>query len=287
MVNLYRKRDGWFYIGRAGFVLVIILTLIYIVFPFYWAFVSSLKPADELIQTPTTYWPTHITLTNYQAVLSDPQIIKGLINSGVISLSVVALSLIFGSLAAYALGRLKFRGKRIILYMMLSMTLFPQIAVLPGLFKIVEDFGLYGSILSLVTTYLVFTLPLTTWVLMVFYRSLPNDIEEAALVDGATFFQTFYIILLPLTAPAIVTTGLLAFIATWNEYLFALSFTVTNPDAQPVTVAMANFRGVVASAQPFGEIMAAAIIVTVPLLIIIFLFQHRIIAGLTAGAVKG
>jgi trehalose/maltose transport system permease protein len=273
------------YLERLAFVATVIVVILYLTFPFYWAVVSSLKEETELIQTPTTYWPNKLSLKNYMSVFNNPQITRGLLNSSIIGISVVSLSLIFGSFAAYALGRLGFRGKRMILYIILSMTLFPQITVLPGLFKIAEDFGLYGNITSLIGTYLVFTLPLTIWVLMTFYRALPDEIEEAAFVDGATFFQTFRMILLPLTAPAMVTTGLLAFIASWNEYLFALSLTVTNPNAQPVTVAMANFRGV-ASAEPFGEIMAATVIVTIPLMVLVFIFQHGIITGLTAGAVK-
>ncbi len=279
------KTSSSYLLERLGFAVVVLLVVLYLVFPFYWAVVSSLKEENELIQTPTTYWPNKISFSNYTAMFSNPQIGRGLINSTIIALSVVGLSLLFGSFAAYALGRLGFRGKRLVLYIILSMTLFPQIAVLPGLFKIVTDFGLYGNIISLISTYLVFTLPLTTWLLMTFYRSLPDELEEAAFVDGATFFQTFRIILLPLTAPAMVTTGLLAFIASWNEYLFALSLTVTNPGAQPVTVAMANFHAI-ASAEPFGEIMAATVIITIPLLIMVFIFQHGIIAGLTAGAIK-
>jgi trehalose/maltose transport system permease protein len=272
-------------VNRVVFYVLVAVVLVYLIFPLYWALTSSLKEEAELIQTPTTYWPTVLSFKNYEAVLSNPQIIKGLLNSTAIGLSVVALSLLFGSFAAFALGRLRFHGKRAVLYIILSMTLFPQIAVLPGLFKVVQDFGLYGNITGLITTYLVFTLPLTTWVLMTFYQSLPDEIEEAAFVDGATWFQTFRIIMLPLTVPAMVTTGLLAFIGSWNEYLYAISLTVTNPNAQPVTVAMANFRGT-ASAEPFGQIMAATVLITIPLLIIVFVFQHRIVTGLTAGAVK-
>jgi len=136
-------------------------------------------------------------------------------------------------------------------------------------------------------SYLIFTLPFTAWVLVAFFRALPGELEQAALVDGASPFQTFYMILLPLTAPALVTTGLLAFIAAWNEYLFALTFTLTAPQAQTVTVAISLFTGIVARQEPFGEILAAAIVVTVPLIVLVLIFQRRIVEGLTAGAVKG
>jgi trehalose/maltose transport system permease protein len=283
---MIQKRSSSFYLARIGFVITMGIVLFYLIFPFYWAFISSLKTENELIQPPATYWPQQITLENYRNVLSRPEILQGIINSAIVAGAVVVLSLTFGSFSAYALGRLQFRGKRPLLYIILSMTLFPQIAVLPGLFKIITDLRMYGSLWSLITTYLIFTLPLTTWILMTFYRSLPDELEQAALVDGATLFQTFYLILLPLTMPALVTTGLLTFIAAWNEYLFAASFTATSPNVQTVTVAIANFRGVLSHAEPFGEIMAATIIVTLPLLVLVLIFQQRIIYGLTAGAVK-
>src|SRR5579859_3926187 len=282
-----KKRTTTYYLGRIGLAALLLLVIFYLAFPFYWALVSALKTENELIQPPATYWPQTISLENFQNVLSSPEILRGILNSAIVAGAVVVLSLTLGSFSAYALGRLHFRGKRPILYIILSMTLFPQIAVLPGLFKVMADLGLYGNLVGLIATYLMFALPLTTWVLMTFYRNLPDEIEQAALVDGATFFQTFYLVLLPLTTPALVTTGLLAFIAAWNEFLFASSFTVTNPSVQTVTVAIANFRGAVSHAEPFGEIMAATIIVTVPLLILVLIFQRRIVYGLTAGAVKG
>jgi trehalose/maltose transport system permease protein len=226
-------------------------------------------------------------LQNFQAVFQNNKFLRGLLNSTVVSVVVVLMALTFGSFAAYALGRLKFRGKRWVLYVILSMTLFPQISILPGLFSVVNDLGLYGNITSMMVTYLIFTLPFTTWVLTSFFRTLPAELEQAALVDGCTPFQTFYKILLPLTAPALVTTGLLAFIAAWNEYLFALTFTLTQPAAETVTVAITKFTGVIARNEPFGEIMAAAVVVTVPLVVLVLVFQRRIVQGLTAGAVKG
>ncbi len=281
------KHGTLYYAGRVLFVLVVILIFVYSAFPFYWALISSLKIEKELIQTPATFFPQVITLQNYQAIFRNDKFIRGLMNSAGVSISVVILALCFGSFAAYALGRLRFRGKRFILYLVLSMTLFPQISILPGLFTVVNDLHLYGSITSLIVSYMIFTLPFTAWVLTSFFRTLPNELEQAALVDGCTPFQTFYRILLPLTAPALVTTGLLAFIAAWNEYLFALTFTITAPEAETVTVAITKFTGVIARNEPYGEIMAASIAVTVPLIILVLVFQRRIVQGLTAGAVKG
>jgi trehalose/maltose transport system permease protein len=274
-------------LGRIGFYLLLLVIFIYTVFPFYWALISALKPEAELIQTPATFLPRNPTLDNFGAVFRNDKFLRGLVNSAAVSVTVVALALFIGAFAAYALGRLKFRGKRWMLYLILSMTLFPAISILPGLFTVVNQLNMYGSITSLMMSYLIFTLPFTIWVLTAFFKALPGELEQAALVDGCTPFQTFYRILLPLTAPALVTTGLLAFIGAWNEYLFALTFTLTQPAAQTVTVAITNFTGVIARNEPFGEIMAASIIVTVPLIILVLVFQRRIVQGLTAGAVKG
>jgi len=272
---------------QVGFGALVVLIFFYTVFPFYWALISALKPESELIRTPATFFPETISFANFEAVFRNDKFLRGLLNSAIVSVSVVLLALVIGSFAAYSLGRLKFRGKRWMLYLILSMTLFPAISILPGLFTVVNELGLYGNVTSLMLSYLIFTLPFTIWVLTAFFKGLPGELEQAALVDGCTPFQTFYMILLPLVAPALVTTGLLAFIGAWNEYLFALTFTLTQPAAQTVTVAITNFTGVIARNEPFGEIMAASVIVTVPLIILVLIFQRRIVQGLTAGAVKG
>lgn len=274
-------------LAQIGFGALVVIIFLYTVFPFYWALISALKPEAELIRTPATFFPQTITFDNFSAVFQNDKFLRGLLNSAAVSISVVVLALVIGSFAAYSLGRLKFPGKRWMLYIILSMTLFPAISILPGLFTVVNELGLYGNITSLMLSYLIFTLPFTIWVLTAFFKGLPGELEQAALVDGCTPFQTFYRILLPLVAPALVTTGLLAFIGAWNEYLFALTFTLTQPAAQTVTVAITNFTGVIARNEPFGEIMAASVIVTVPLIVLVLVFQRRIVAGLTAGAVKG
>jgi trehalose/maltose transport system permease protein len=199
----------------------------------------------------------------------------------------VLLALSVGSFAAYALGRIQFQGRTAMLYAVLSMTMFPQISVLSGLFAIVKDLGVFGSPLALIISYPIFTLPFTVWVLTSFFRGLPGEIEQAAYVDGATTFQTFHMILLPLTAPALVTTGLLAFISAWNEYLFALTFTITDPGSYTVPVAIALFSGNVARQEPIAEVMAAAMVVTLPLLALVLVFQNRIVEGLTPARSKG
>ncbi len=273
-------------LGRVGFYLLIVAIILFSLFPFYWALNSSFKGEQELFE-PASYLPRNFTPVNYQSVFSNGNFMQALFNSAWVSAAVVLLSLVVGAFAAYALGRLQFRGRTAMMYIVLAMTMFPQISILSGLFTIVREVGVYGSPLSLILSYPIFTLPFTVWVLTSFFKGLPDEIEQAALVDGATSFQTFYMIMLPLTAPALVTTGLLAFISAWNEYLYALTFTLTTPSSQTVPVAIAQFNGTIARQEPIAEVMAAAMVVTLPLIILVVVFQKRIVAGLTAGAVKG
>ncbi|GAB1421671.1 carbohydrate ABC transporter permease [Anaerolineales bacterium] len=268
------------------FYAMVILIFVVTVFPFYWALNSSFKTESEIIN-PATYIPKDPTSINYEAVFSNPEFMVGMKNSAIVSSISVVLALVVGSFAAYALGRIRFRGRTALLYLVLAMTMFPTISILSGLWAIVNELGLYNTIGSLILTYPIFTLPFTAWVLVSFFKGLPDELEQAALVDGASPFQTFRLILLPLTAPALVTTGLLAFINAWNEYLLARNFTILNPDARTVPVAIANFSGTISRQEPIAEVMAAAVVVTVPLIILVLIFQKRIVSGLTAGAVKG
>lgn len=280
---------------NAGFLIVVAIIIFYLLFPFYWAVVSSLKSQAQLFEI--TYLPTEMYTDTYGVVFQNNNFILGLRNSIIVSFSVTIISLIVGSFAAYALGRLPFRGKTVILYTVLSMTMFPLIAVVGSLFTFIRnpcvvvgadcaDLSLFNTRTALVITYLVFSLPFTTWVLTNFFKSLPAELEQAALVDGATPFQTFYMVLLPLTMPALVTTGMLTFIAAWNEFLFAMTFTL---DFQSRTVqpAIAFFQGASEREIPWNNIMAASVVVTIPLILLVLIFQRRIVDGLTAGAVKG
>lgn len=271
---------------RVFFYFMVFIIAVYALFPFYWAFTTSFKTENEMFRR-ASYLPQDPTLKNYEYVLRDNTFILALRNSAFVAGTTSVLSLIVGSFAAYALGRLRFRGRTTLLYVVLSMTMFPAISILSGLYSIVRELGVFGTPVALIITYPVFTLPFTVWVLTSFFKGLPAEIEQAAIVDGATPFQTFRLILLPLTAPALVTTGLLSFVTSWNEYLFALNFTITNPAAQTVPVAIAQFSGVESMQEPIAEIMAAAMVVTIPLVVLVLIFQKRIVAGLTAGAVKG
>jgi trehalose/maltose transport system permease protein len=274
------------FLGKVAFYLLIVAIFVYLVFPFYWALNSALKGQTELIRTPATYWPEEPTLQNFRAVFANANFMRGLVNSIIVAGSVTALSLVVGSFAGFALGKLRFRGRTPSLYVILAMTMFPQIAVLAGLYAVINVLGL-PAMASMILSYMIFTLPFTVWVLTAFFKALPDSLLQAAQVDGANMMQTFVQILLPLTAPALVTTGLLAFIQAWNEYLFALTFTSIEPTARTVPVSIALFTGQVARQEPFGEIMAASIVVTVPLIVLVLIFQNRIVEGLTAGAVKG
>jgi trehalose/maltose transport system permease protein len=273
---------------RAAFYLLVVVIVVFLVFPFVWALLSSIKPSEELFATPVQYWPKNPTLENYRLVLSSGDFQRALVNSVIVALSVTALSLAIGSFAAFALGRFRFRGRSVVLYVVLAMTIFPQIAVLGALFQMINAFKLYNTLPALMLTYLIFTLPFTVWVLTGFLEAVPTEIEEAAYVDGATPFQVYWKIMMPLAAPGMATTGLLAFIAAWNEFLFALSFTQT-PDKRTVTYAIQAFSTTTSAMYevPWGQMMAASVVVTLPLIALALLFQRRILAGLTAGAVKG
>lgn len=285
-----RPRIRW---KRVGFWALIVLIAVFLLFPFYWAINSSLKTEAQLQMTPATFIPRDpvtsdisITLQNYQAVFQNEGFVRSLRNSAVVATSVTLLSLLIGAFAGFALGKLRFKGKALSLYLILSMTMFPQVAVLTGLYAVILNLGI-SAIPSMILSYMLFTLPFTVWVLTAFFQALPDDLLQSAQVDGATPFQSFRMILLPLTAPALVTTGLLAFIAAFNEYLFALTFTTIEPNARTVPVSIALFSGEIARQEPFGEIMAAAVLVTIPLILLVLIFQKRIVGGLTAGAVKG
>ena len=280
-------------ISRILLWVLIVVMAVWMLFPFYWALNSSFKTEGQLAMTPATFVPRSpvtgeidFSMKNYQAVLTNQSFLRAILNSAIVAISVTVIALAIGAFAGFALGKLRYNGKNTTLYIILAMTMFPQIAVLSGLYTVITTLGI-PALPSLILTYLLFSLPFTAWVLTAFFKELPTEIFQSAQVDGASPFQTFYMIMLPLTAPALVTTGLLAFIGAWNEYLFALTFTSVQPDARTLPVIIANFPASASRQIPFGEIMAAGIISSIPLFILVFVFQRRIVAGLTAGAVKG
>lgn len=259
------------------------LLVLAMAFPFYWALIASLTPEARLFANPSL-WPRELVLDHYRALFSERDFWTPLRNSLVVAGTTTVLCVAIGSLAAYALARLQFRGKTAILGVILAVTMFPQISIISPLYLLLRALGLINTYPGLILPYLTFTMPLTVWLLTGFFRQLPVDLEEAAMVDGATRWQAFTRIILPLAAPGLATTAILTFIYSWNEFLFALSFTL-GPERQTVPVAIALFRG--QYQVPWGEILAAAVVATAPVAALVLLFQRRIVQGLTAGSVKG
>jgi trehalose/maltose transport system permease protein len=271
-------------LGRIAFYLFLAVIVVYTVFPFYWAIISSLKSGSDLFKVE--FWPSHPAWDNYFAVFREQPFGRNILNSIFVAVSTVVLSLALAVAAAYALGRIQFRGRTVLLILVLGVSMFPQIAVLSGMFELIRSLGLYNNLLSLTLSYMIFTLPFTVWVLTTFMRELPKELEEAAIVDGAKPYTIVTKVFMPLMGPALATTGLLAFIAAWNEFLFALTFTLSS-EQRTVPVAIALISGASSYELPWGNIMAASVIVTVPLIVLVLIFQRRIVSGLTAGAVKG
>jgi multiple sugar transport system permease protein len=271
--------------GQSPWIWVaVVAIIIFCLFPFYWLINVSLKTGADL--SSSSLVPPHPTLKNYKSIFQNDDFTNGLKNSAIVALSVTILALAVGSFAAYALARLKLRGKFIILGIVLSVTTFPQIAIAAPLFKLWTDINLYNTRIGLIIPYLTFALPLAIYILVSFFREIPKDLEEAALVDGATHFQAFRKVVVPLAAPGLATAGILTFIAAWNEFLLATTLT-SSKAARTVPAAIAFFTGSTEFEQPLGTICAASVTISIPLIILVLLFQKRIVAGLTAGAVKG
>lgn len=275
---------AWKIIKGTAFYALVAVIVVVAVFPFYYAILTSLKSGTALFRAD--YWPTSVSLANYLSVLTQGNFVRSLGNSVLVAVSVVLLSLLLAVTAAYALSRVRFRGRSALLLTILSVSMFPQIAVLAGLFELVRWAGVFNTPLALIFSYTIFTLPFTVWVLTAFMRDLPVELEEAAIIDGATPWIIVTRVFMPLMGPALVATGLLAFIAAWNEFLFALTFT-SSDSQRTVPVAIALLSGSTQFEVPWGNIMAASVIVTVPLVILVLIFQRRIMPGLTAGGVKG
>jgi trehalose/maltose transport system permease protein len=271
-------------IGNIAFYALVVVIVVFAVFPFYYAIVTSFATGTEIFKV--NYWPASFSLANYESVLGGRSFLRSILNSVFIATTTVVFALFLAVTASYALARVRFRGRGLLLMMILAVSMFPQIAVLAGLFELVRFLGIFNTPYAMIMSYVIFTLPFTVWVLTTFMRDLPVEIEEAAIVDGATPWIIITKVFLPLLWPALVTTGLLAFIGAWNEFLFALTFT-SSETTRTVPVAIGLLSGASQQEIPWGPIMAASVIVTVPLIILVLIFQRKIVAGLTAGGVKG
>lgn len=276
--------DLWKLTKTTLFYALVVFIVVVSVFPFYYAILTSLKSGTDLFRV--TYWPTSFSLDNFRQVFSQGAFPRNLLNSVFVASVTVILALFLAITASFALSRVRFRGRSLLLMTILAVSMFPQIAVLAGLFEVIRFLGIYNTPWALIFAYTIFTLPFTVWVLTTFMRDLPVEIEEAAIVDGASPWVIITQVFMPLMWPALVTTGLLAFIAAWNEFLFALTFTVSN-DTRTVPVAIALLSGGSQYEIPWGIIMAASVVVTVPLVALVLIFQRKIVSGLTAGGVKG
>jgi multiple sugar transport system permease protein len=265
---------------RAGTLIVILYALL----PVAWILALSLKPAGDL--NDNRLLPQRVSLEHYRAIFADPQFPAALVNSVGIAAIATLLSVLLAMFAAYAIVRLRFRGRGLVLGAALAIAMFPPIAVIGPLFNLWRAVGLYDTWAGLILPYMTFTLPLAIWTLSAFFREIPWDLDRAARVDGATALEAFRYVIVPLAAPGVFTAAILVFIFAWNDFLFAAALTSTN-DARTVPAAIAFFTGSSRFELPTGSIAAASVVVTVPVTLLVLLFQRRIVAGLTAGAVKG
>jgi ABC-type glycerol-3-phosphate transport system permease component len=270
-------------LARSAAVLGLTGILAGLAFPLYWTLVSSLRP-EASIFAPPALLPGGLTLEHYRALFGGRGFLTPIRNSLVVAGATTTLCVAMGTVCAYALARLRFPGKSLLLAIVLAVAMFPQIAIVSPLYLLLRTLRLIDTYPGLVLPYLTFAMPLTVWLLVGYFRQLPPDIEEAALIDGASRLRVLTAVVLPLAIPGVAATAILTFLYSWNEFLFALSFTV-GPDHQTVPVALALFRG--RYQVPWGEILAAAVVASLPVAAIVLLLQRRIVSGLTAGAIKG
>ena len=268
--------------------IAIALVVVFALIPVLWLISISLKPPEEL--TDQRFIPSSVSFDNYKSLfeggIDDSPFIKPLINSILIALITTVIAIVLAAFCAYAIARLEFPGKRLILAGALAIAMFPPISTVGPLFDMWRALGLYDTYLGLIIPYLTFSLPLAIYVLVAFFREIPWELEQAAQVDGATPFQAFTKVIVPLAAPGVFTAAILVFIFCWNDFLFAISLTSSDA-SRTVPAALAFFTGESSFTAPTGSIAAAAVVVTIPIIVFVLFFQRRIVAGLTAGAVKG
>jgi multiple sugar transport system permease protein len=267
---------GW---GLAGLAI-----LVYTLLPVAWIVSLSFKEGDDI--NNKKFLPSHWSLDNYRTVFDTSLFTSALRNSIGISLIATTVSVALATVAAYAIARLQFRGKRLVLSAALAIAIFPTVSLVGPLFDMWRSLGIYDTWIGLIIPYVSFTLPLSIWVLSAFFREIPWEMEQAAQVDGATPWQAFRKVIVPLAAPGVFTAAILAFFFAWNDFVFGISLTATDA-ARPVPAALAFFTGESFFQQPTAAISAASVIVTIPVIALVLIFQRRIVAGLTSGAVKG
>ena len=272
------KANRWWTI--AGVVIVI-----YSFFPLAWMLSLAFKPPAEIVSGDASFLPQNWTGGNFDQVFSMSLFTRALINSIGIALIATLLSVIVAMFAAYAIARLEFRGKKLLLSLALAIAMFPQAALVGPLFNMWRGMGIFDTWIGLIIPYMTFALPLSIWTMAAFFRQIPWEMEQAAQVDGATSWQAFRKVIVPLAAPGVFTTAIITFFTAWNDFVFAIS--LTSERARTVPAALAFFTGASQFEQPTGAIMAGAVVVTIPVVILVLVFQRRIVAGMTSGAVKG
>jgi multiple sugar transport system permease protein len=266
----------------VGFIMILVWCLL----PVVWIISLSFKSVEETAAGSPSFLPSDPTLQNYKDILVDPDFLAALTNSFGIALISTVLAVIFATLAAYAIARLEFRGKRVVLSMALAIAMFPVVSLVGPLFDMWRTLGLFNTWPGLIIPYMTFTLPLAIWTLSAFFREIPWEMEQAAQVDGATSWQAFRKVIVPLAAPGVFTAAILTFFFAWNEFVLAISLTSTT-DSRTVPAQLSYFVGPDPFNPPYGQLATASVVVTVPIIIIVLLFQRKIVAGLTSGAVKG
>jgi multiple sugar transport system permease protein len=271
-----RRRTAW---TSADLVVIA-----WVLFPLWWIIALSFKDPSTI--SNGSFWPTKWTLGNYRTIFKTSDFLQALRNSVVIAVIATAIAVVLASFAAYAISRLRFRGKRVLVGASLMVAMFPQISLVTPMFNVERATHLFDTWWGLVIPYIAFSLPLAIYTLSAFFREIPRDLERAAEIDGATPMQAFARVIAPLAAPGLVTSAILVFLFCWNDFLFAISLTSTNR-SRTVPAAIAFFTGNSSFENPIGNIAAAAVIITIPILIFVLFFQRRIVAGLTSGAVKG
>lgn len=264
----------------------IFFIVIFFLAPILWQLLTSFKVNADISAIPNVYIPRRYTLDHYLELFRRRPFFLYIFNSAFVSITSTVLCLALGAPAAYALARLRLRGEQVILASVLIVTLFPYVLLFLGLLEIIKNLGLGNNYLALIIPYTALNLPLTILVMRSFFQQLPKDLEDAAKVDGYNTFQMLLQIVMPMTLPALVTTGILAFIFAWNEFIFALTF-ITRDEMKTIPVATAQLAGSSVFEIPYGAIAAATVLGTLPLVFLVLLFQRRIVQGLTAGAVKG
>ncbi|HEV7758926.1 MAG TPA: carbohydrate ABC transporter permease [Acidimicrobiales bacterium] len=274
-------RSRW---GKVGWVVGAVLIVVYTLVPIVWIASLSFKAGDDI--NNKKFLPSKWSLDNYRSVFDTNLFTSALRNSVGISLIATVISVTLATFAAYAIARLEFRGKKLVLSIALAIAMFPTVALVGPLFDMWRSLGIYDTWIGLIIPYMSFTLPLSIWTLSAFFREIPWEMEQAAQIDGATPWQAFRKVIVPLAAPGVFTAALLTFFFAWNDFVFGISLTATN-EARPVPAALAFFTGQSFFQQPTAAISAAAVVVTIPVVVVVLLFQRKIVAGLTSGAVKG